>query len=264
MAFYEETYSLFSGTLPVSVARAGAGPAYLILHGGAGPGSVAGLAERLAQVGQVVVPTLPGFAGRPRPEWFRRIDDLALALLALVERLELNQVVVVGNSLGGWVGAELALRKSPNIAGLVLLNAVGIDPGLGVPPVVDPTMVPPADRAALSFHDPRKGFGPPTEAQQASFAEGQKALRVYSGGPEMADPTLRDRLTNLDLPSLVVWGESDRIVTLDYGRAWATSLPGGRLVTVAEAGHFPQIEQPEIVTALIREFADGLRTTAGA
>lgn len=264
MTMTEQTYSLFSGSLSMTVNEAGGGPAYLILHGGAGPGSVLGLAGKLAEGGRAVVPTLPGFGGSPRPEWFHRIGDLALALLALLDRLDLNQVVVVGNSLGGWVGAELALRRSPRIAGLVLLNAVGVDPGPGVPGVVDPTQVPPADRAALSFHDPRKGFGPPSEAQQAAFAEGQKALRVYSGGPAMTDPTLRDRLKAVAVPSLVLWGLSDRIVTVDYGRTWAAGLPGARFVPVPEAGHFPQIEQPETVTALIRDFAAGLSPTAGA
>ena len=142
MASVAQTFTLFSESLPLSVADLGTGKVFLILHGGAGPASVTGLAEALARQGRTIVPSHPGFAGQSRPSWFRRVDDLVLAYLALLERLDISEVVVIGNSVGGWIAAEMALRRSPRIAGIVLLNAVGIDAGPGAR-IGNPMEVPP-------------------------------------------------------------------------------------------------------------------------
>ncbi len=108
MANANQTLHLFSETLPLTVFDQGSGRSFLILHGGAGPGSVLGLADAISRNGRAIVPTYPGFSGQPRPEWFRRIDDLVLAYLALLERVDAKNVVLVGNSIGGWIAAEMA------------------------------------------------------------------------------------------------------------------------------------------------------------
>src|ERR1700727_1344837 len=166
---------LLSETLPLAISDQGAGQAYLVLHGGAGPAAVAGLAEALAKTARAIVPILPGYAGQPRPDWFRRVDDLVWANLALLERLDLNDVVVIGNSIGGWIAAELALRFSPRIRSIVLINACGIDPGAGNPAIVNPMSVPPTERGALSFHDPKRfASAPQTPESLAAMAANQK------------------------------------------------------------------------------------------
>ena len=86
------------------------------------------------------------------------------------------------------------------------------------------------------------------------MAANQAALRVYAGEPFMHDPGLRARLAGLALPTLVLWGESDRIVTPAYGRQFAEAVPGARFELVPEAGHFPQIERLDAVTAAIAGF----------
>jgi len=258
MSDQEKKIPFFAETLSLSVTEMGRGQHYLVLHGGAGPASVAALAERLSQKGRVVVPILPGFSGRSRPDWFRRVDDVVTAYLALIERLDLSKVVVVGNSFGGWVAAEMALRHSKRVAGIVLLNAVGIDTGSADKVIADPMKVPPEERTALSFHDPRKSFGNPSPEQLAVMAENQKTLRVFAGEPFMHDPSLLGRLKGFSVPTLVAWGESDRIVDVDYGRRWTAGIPGARFHLVPEAGHFPQIEQKEAIARLVEEFAAGL------
>src|SRR5579859_7277568 len=120
---------LLSETLDLAVTDQGKGRTFLLLRGGAGPLSMTGLAGSLAVNARAIVPTHPGFNGEPRPEGFSRISDLALAYLALIERLDLQNVVVVGNSVGGWMAAEMGLLGSPRVSGIVLLNAVGIDTG---------------------------------------------------------------------------------------------------------------------------------------
>ena len=245
--------ALFSETLTLALTDQGEGRPYLILHGGAGPASVAGLADALAKDARVIVPTHPGFSGEPRPSWFSRIEDLVLAYLALIERLDLKNLTVVGNSLGGWLAAELALRHSDRMAAIVLLNAVGIDTGSPDKSIVDPMAVEPARRVELSFHNPQKFAVIPTGPQLAVMAANQQTLRVYAGQPAfMHDPGLRSRLSGISVPTLVGWGESDRIVDADYGRRFAQSIPGARFETISEAGHFPQIERLDEVLRLIR------------
>ena len=256
MALTHHTVDLFAGTLRLSLADAGAGRSFLLLHGGAGPASMYGLAESLSTKARTIVPTHPGFNGTPRPERFGRIDDLVLAYLSLIERLDLRDVVLVGNSVGGWIAAEMALRLSPRLAGAVLINSVGIDAGKPDLSIVDPTAVPPAERAALAFHDPQTFAAAPSTPDAAAMLDNHKALRVYAGDPFMHEPTLRARLAKMPIPTLVIWGESDRIVSPGYGRVLASSIPQSRYASVAAAGHFPQIEQLAEVERLINAFAE--------
>ena len=248
----QHTLRLFSDTLPLTVSDHGSGQTFLLLHGGAGPVSVAGLANAISTTGRAIVPTHPGYSGEPQPDWFHRIDDLALAYLALLERLDAKDVVVVGSSLGGWIGAEMALRNSPRISVLVLLNAAGIDSGSPDRPIVDPTKLPLSERAALAFHNPQKfALTPATPEALAMMISNQKATQVYAGESFMHDPTLRARLAGIAIPTMVIWGTSDRIMDIDYGRRYAQSIPGARFEPVDEAGHFPQIERLDEVLRLI-------------
>jgi len=82
------------------------------------------------------------------------------------------------------------------------------------------------------------------------------ALAVYGGTPSMVDPTLRDRLTAVSLPVLVLWGESDRIVDPEYGRAYADAIPTARFQLLARTGHVPQVETPELLLSHIWTFAE--------
>jgi len=120
-----KSVKLIAGMLGLSFVEYGTGRPYLLLHGGAGPGSLASLAGGLSKNARPVVPTHPGFNGEPRPDWFATIDHLTLAYLDLLDRLDLRDVVAVGNSLGGWIATEIALRNSPRISRIVLLDAVG-------------------------------------------------------------------------------------------------------------------------------------------
>ena len=252
MSDQKKLVSLFSETLTLAVTDQGDGRTFLILHGGAGPASVLGLAEALSKKGRSVVPTYPGFNGEPRPVWFSRIEDLVIANLALIERLDLSNVTIIGNSLGGWLAAELALRQSPRIKSIVLLNGVGIDTGAPDKGIVDPMAVEPAKRMELSFHNPQKFAIVPAGPQLAIMAANQQTLRVYAGQPAfMHDPTLRSRLAGIAIPALVIWGASDRIVDVGYGRRFAEAIPGARFELIPEAGHFPQIEKLDEVVRLI-------------
>jgi pimeloyl-ACP methyl ester carboxylesterase len=253
----KQTIDLLSDALPLRFSDQGAGRVFLILHGGAGPASVAGLANKLSKTARAIAPTHPGFDGAPRPDRFARVDDLALAYLDLIERLDLSDVVIVGNSIGGWIAAEMALRKSPSIAGIILLNAVGIDTGSPEKTIVDPMKLAPAERLAYAFYDPSRFVGPPSPEAAAMMASNQRTLRIYSG-ELLHDPSLAARLARMPVPAMVVWGESDRIVDADYGRRFAGSMPGAAFKLVARAGHFLHIERLDEVAALIEDFREDL------
>src|SRR5215467_2890003 len=104
--------------LSVRVDEYGSGRPILVLHGGAGPQSVTGLAAALSRRAHVLLPIHPGFEGEPRPEWFDRIDDLALTYLELLERLDLRDALVIGSSVGGWIASEMAVYETTRLSGL--------------------------------------------------------------------------------------------------------------------------------------------------
>jgi pimeloyl-ACP methyl ester carboxylesterase len=237
------------GPVEVTVTERGAGAPVLLLHGGGGPQSVDGFAELLAgsRPLRVLTPVHPGFGGTPRPDALDAIGKLAALYAGLLDELDLTDVTVVGNSIGGWVTAELALLNSPRVRQVVLVDAVGITvPGH---PVVDFFTLTMDEVAQHSYYEPAKFRidvdALPPAARQV-MAGNRAALAVY-GGQEMTDPTLRDRLADVKAPTLVVWGEADRIADADYGRALADAIPGAAFELLRRTGHMPQIETPELL-----------------
>lgn len=220
----------FVDGLVVRVDERGSGRPILILHGAAGPRSVSGLAEGLAEQAHVLVPTHPGFEGEPRPEWFNSVDDLAFTYLDLLERLDLRDVVVIGLSFGGWISAELAVLNTARLSGLILIDAAGIQ---------------------VDEHPINMMGRPPTSAKMPA---GAQSLQSYLGPSGLRDPKLRRRLGRVRIPVLCAWGENDLIVTPDYGRAYAQAFPNARFELIPEAGHLPQIEQPERLLTIVKEF----------
>ena len=234
----------------------------LVLHGGGGPQTVSGFASALSTRSHVLVPTHPGFAGEPRPEWFDSVDDLALTYLELLERLELRDVMVIGSSLGGWIASEMAVIDSTRLSSIVLVDAIGIQ--VEGHPIADVFPLTSDELFALSFHNPAAfRIDPATLSpeQVAVTAANFQALKVYDQGQGMGDSKLRRRLGRVTIPALVVWGESDGVVDPDYGRAYAQSLPNARFALIPEAGHLPQIEQPERLLTLVWEFANSITAT---
>ncbi|WP_405878202.1 alpha/beta hydrolase [Streptomyces sp. NBC_01136] len=252
------TLALDSGDLDITFGDRGQGHPFLLLHGGGGQ-TVSPFAQLLAQQRQarVLTPFHPDFGGTARPDWLTDVPGLAQVYGRLLDDLDLTDVTVVGNSIGGWTAAELVLLGSDRISSVVIVNATGIHvPGH---PVADPFSLTAAELSALSFHDPEKfRIDPSTfsEAQRAIAIANRAALQVYSSPHAMADPTLRERLAKVTHPTLVAWGESDQVVDADYGRAYAAAIPDARFELLPRTGHMPQIETPEQFLPLIWDFAE--------
>ena len=253
-----KTHELFTdaaGTVPVTVTERGQGRAILVLHGGAGPQSVAEFAALLAEAehARVITPTHPGFGGTPRPDRLASVGGLAALYLALLEELDVTDVTVVGNSVGGWVAAELALFGSARVARLVLLDATGVE--VDGHPVADVSGKTLPQILGLGFHNSGPFLLDPSSLPAAvqQIAAGNRAALAAYAGPG-ADPTLLSRVADSKLATLVVWGESDRIVDPDYGRAFAAAIPGATFCLLQGTGHTPQVETPEQVVAVISTF----------
>jgi pimeloyl-ACP methyl ester carboxylesterase len=208
--------------------------------------TVTAFADLLAEANEVrvIVPIHPGFDGTERPERLTTIAGLARLYAAMLDALDLLDVTVIGNSIGGWIAAELGLLAPQTVSRIVLVDAVGIEvPGH---PVADFFALTPAQVAEFSYADPgRFGMNPATLSPErlATMATNRETLAVY-GGSSMTDPTLSSRLRAMSVPAQVIWGEADRIVDPDYGRAYATAMPGATYRCLTGTGHLPQMETP--------------------
>jgi pimeloyl-ACP methyl ester carboxylesterase len=207
-----------------------------------------GFAQRLAGRGEmrVMAPTHPGFALTERPEALSDIGGLAHLYAAFLDDLALADVTVIGNSIGGWIAAELGLLGTPWVSELVLVDAVGLD--LPEHPVTDVSGLAPAEIMRHAFHDPAPFLQDPaglSEPERAALAANQRALGLYA--PAMTDPSLAGRLPELEIPALVIWGASDGIVDPTVGRAYADAIPSSTFILLPDTGHMPQLETPELV-----------------
>ncbi|MEU9431304.1 alpha/beta fold hydrolase [Streptomyces sp. NPDC048252] len=234
-----------------------AGRPVLVLHGGGGPATVAPIAEHFAATAHTLLPTHPGWNGTPRPDDFTHVADLAAAYLRLLRERHLSDVLVVGSSLGGWIAAELAAADTQGlISGVVLVNSVGIE--VDGEPIRDFFSLDARGAAEYAYHDSERFYVDPATVpaeRLAVFQGNMAALRVFSGGPAMSDPTLRPRLAAVTTPTLVLWGESDGIATPAYGKEYAASFGNARFEVVPEAGHLPHLEQPARTFSLLDGFA---------
>lgn len=235
--------------------------AVLVLHGGGGPATVEEFAKRLA-IGadrHVLIPVHPGFNGTPRPDSLTTVAGLAQLYVGLVEELDLTDVTVVGNSIGGWIAAEMALLPSDRIGRVVIVNGAGLQ--VDSAPIVDFFSLTPAEVTDLSYYDPEKfRINPATLPEQvrAAIAGNRATLGIYAG-TGMADPTLEGRLAGAHVPALVVWGAADRVVPVEHGRTYARAIPDARFELITNAGHMPQLETPDTLLKLVLDFADAGR-----
>lgn len=240
----------------VTYTAVGTGAPVLLLHGGGGPATVSGFAERYAATrdAQVIVPVHPGFDGTARPSQLTSIAGLAQLYVQLLDDLGLADVTVVGNSIGGWLAAEMALLHSPRAARYVVVDGVGlVVDGAPIADFFSLTMDQVVDLSYARPDDFRVDVDTLPEQARTAMAGNREALRVY-GGTSMADPSLAARLPDAAGPTLVVWGRADRIVPVEHGHAYAEAMPEARLHVVEDAGHLPQIETPDTFGDLLTKF----------
>jgi pimeloyl-ACP methyl ester carboxylesterase len=216
--------------------------------------------ELLAQNARVIAPTHPGFGMGPAPSKLTTIDDLAYLYLDLMEAIELRDCVVVGLSLGGWIAAEMAVKTTERFSHLVLVDSVGIKVGdRESRDIADIYAITDKQLAELVYADPRsmaRDVKALPESELTLMARAREATGRYAWTPYMHDPKLTGRLHRIDVPTLLLWGEADRVATPEYGRSFAAAIPGARFALLNGAGHFPHLEQPDALARRIVEFVE--------
>lgn len=254
-----ETELITVGDVTLEIEQRGTGRPIVFLHGAGGPKPGAPFLKKLAEHGRVVAPSHPGFGRSPLPSWVVEIDDLAYLYLDLFEQLDLRDAILVGTSMGGWIAAAIAIKNTTRIAKLVLVAPVGIKVGdRTTRDIPDVWWLPPDEVTKLTWHDPAKAPDPSTfaDAELEAMARHREASALYLWKPYMHHPQLRRRLHRIDVPTLVLRGASDGLVSDAYARAYAAAIPGAAFATIPAAGHVPQSEQPEAFVAEVTRFIE--------
>ncbi|HYK81373.1 MAG TPA: alpha/beta hydrolase [Micropepsaceae bacterium] len=264
MAAAAETRQIELSGVAVEVTERGKGRPLLLLHPGHPAGRIdpaARVVELLAQDTRVIAPTHPGFGMVPAPAKLTTIDDLAYLYLDLMEAMELRDCVVVGLSLGGWIAAEMAVKTTERLSHLVLVDAVGIKAGNRESrDIADIYAITDKQLAELVYADPQamsRNVKALPEGDLVLMARAREATGRYAWTPYMHDPKLKGRLHRIQIPTLVLWGEADRVASPDYGRNYAAALPNAEFALVQGAGHFPHLEQPGALSRRIMDFVEG-------
>ena len=235
----------------------GSGPPLLVLHHSTGAFGWQPLHERLARSFQVMLPDMPGYSRSTLPEWARDPRDLAIVMLQLVAKLGLSDVTLVGLGFGGFVAAEMATMNSDRIARLVLVGAAGIKPPEGE--ILDQMLIDHADYMRLGFRSDRRFdqfFGDRDDTDVQSLWEFNRVMTArVCWKPYMFSRRLPHLITQVDVPTLVVWGERDRVVPISVGREYVRLMPNATLEVIKSAGHLVDYEEPVRLARLVANHA---------
>jgi pimeloyl-ACP methyl ester carboxylesterase len=240
--------------------RRGSGRPLVFLHPGDGLGFCVEALQGLAERYQVFAPSHPGFGGSDLPEAFTTVDDLAYFYLDFLAAFDIVDAILVGVSFGGWIAAEIATKCTDRIAAVVLADALGAKFGDRLTrEIADLFSVPQYDQARLLYADGRKiDYSAYSDEELMTFARNHHSFAHFAWSPTLHNPKLRQRLHRIDVPTLVLWGDRDKVVPLDYGRRFAETIPNARFEVIEDAGHYPQTERVNRFVAAIDNFSNGL------
>jgi pimeloyl-ACP methyl ester carboxylesterase len=209
----------------------------------------------LAQHFHIFAPDTPGFGLTARPDWMRDMSDYILYFRDLLDTLGLDKPNIVGHSLGGWMAAELVVWYPERVSKLVLSNAAGIR--VKGSPIADLFAMNIQEVLAACFDNPMAAMPlMPAEFNIdymiAQYLE-RMTLATLAWNPNY-DPKLERRLFRVKCPTLVIWGENDRLIPQVYGDALHKIIAGSKLVKLAGTGHMPMFEKHEEWTKEIADF----------
>lgn len=244
--------------------RNGDGAPVVILYGDQPETPVPPFDDALAGRFQAVVPSLPGVNHSELPDWIDTMEDLAFLGLDLIEGLDAGPADVIGHGFGGWVAAEMAVRAHQQIRRLALIDSVGIKVSAPtVRDVQDVYVYTVQEVAELAWHDPSAakalrwpGMEDVEGDELLTLLRNRQSVLKFGWRPFMYNPKLMRRLARVRVPTHVFWGESDRVVTPDYGRALQQAIPGAGFTAIPGAGHYPQWEQPKALARAVTKFLE--------
>ena len=248
----------------IRLMRGGAGAPLLFLHGGGGAGIWLPCMAKLAKKFDVIAPEHPGFGDSDTPPWLDTIEDLANFYLDFLDQLDLRGVHLIGSSLGGWVAAELAVRNATRLASLTLIGAAGIH--LKEVEQVDTFLSNDEQRIRDLFHDQDLAEAVIAGSERPELEDAALKNRMMtaklSWQPRNHDPQLRKWLHRIKVPTLLVWGDHDRLFPKEYALAYQRLIPGAKVVIIPNCGHLPHVEKGDEFAAELETFIGAMRIAA--
>jgi pimeloyl-ACP methyl ester carboxylesterase len=239
--------------------KGGAGPGLLLLHAAWGDAEMSWSRtwNQLSRSCTVVAPDLPGF-GRSSPLLEPSLSDMAKKLGELIDALHLDQVIVVGNSLSAAVAVQFANDYPKAVSHLVLVNGgyMPLIPGavrkIIALPIVNQVFRRLIRHLTFSLQTLKRSFADPSKLPAGFFEKIQGNALAYSRISFDTIMNMTGPLAKPSVPTLLVWGAQDGLATMKQAQVLKKWIPEARLVTIEDAGHMPQVEQPqEFVTVIM-------------
>lgn len=229
------------------------GPPLVLIHGvGNQAGSWVKVAGDLALTRKLIVPDLAGHGESGPTEGRLALTDMVAGLGAVLDAEQTGaDLVLVGNSMGGWVAMRYALAHPERVSRLVLVDSSGIYGDLG-----GITLLPTTREEALALV---RAIGAGTEPDPAGFVLDDLIEKIGEGAtPRVvaglkAEDFLEQDLAGLAVPADLLWGAEDKLLPLAYARRLAAMIPRARLTELPGAGHVPQQQQPALFVAKLQE-----------
>ena len=240
----------------VRALEAGAGDTLLYLHGIDGPRADPLFLE-LAKSHRVIAPEMPGFGRSPIPDWMFSVADAALFGLDLVDAL--GRLHLVGHSIGGWIAVEMAIRHATPFASLSLLAPMGLVPEK---PGFDIFVPSPDQVLRAQFHDvalAEKEIAARAGEDIDIVLQNRMGLARLGWTPRFASVQLHHWLRRVKAPTLLLWGEEDRIGPVDCLDVFRREIPRAEVVRYAGCGHALPFERGAAAAKKITSFIAGAR-----
>ncbi len=260
----DRTETAWRDQVETRVRVAGGGPPLVFLHGAYGLQWDPFL-DALAASHTVYAPELPGTTPGA-PDAIKPLDslwDLVLYYYELFDKLGLEAPAVVGHSFGGMVAAEIAATNPERVRRLVLIDPIGL--WRDDQPIRNWMATPFADLPKYLFanqdHPMAQMIAAASRITQMSDAQMDMQIQLMwslacSGKFvwPIPDRGLSKRIHRIQAPTLIIWGKQDGIAPPIYADEFAQRIANARVELIDNAGHLPQLEQLESVSALIERF----------
>jgi pimeloyl-ACP methyl ester carboxylesterase len=255
--------SLRSGDFNVRYYREGTGEHLVFLHSGGGLPAFTPELEALSKRFAVTAPLLPGFGSEGEEHLHEDVQKLVFWGWDLLDALEIERPLLVGHSFGGMLAAEMAATEPRRVKKLVLAAPAGLF--VEEHPTADVFAMTPHALVNAAFHDPqceaaKALLTPPADPAAATEAIVTRVKALAAAGRFLwptGDRGLNERLYRIKAPTLLLWGESDRIIPPVYAAAFKRLLVGAahvQMKNLAAAGHALFAEQPKAAVDAIIEF----------
>lgn len=254
MRQYESTFEVRG--VKLRTFRSGRGEPVLFLHGAAGLNGWTPFFESLSRHHDLIAIEHPGYGQSDDPTWIGDMSALAAFYVDVVDQLGVGRVHLVGSSLGGWLASEVSVRNSSRIRSLTLVAPAGLR--TDDIPVPDMLAWTPAELTRQVYFNPAIAeqllAQELTAEQKQTLAKNRATTAKLGRTVRFSNPSLAAQLNALELPCLLLWGDTDRVTPTAYAGYWKKQLRHAQLEILTECGHLPHFEKPDLAADRIRAF----------